>query len=109
TDELKDADDPGPDQPVLEADAFEETPRTFDIAEQDLVAVKGERAAGDQADQRFGDRRKDRVKAPERRDEKFRRVGHGGSSPWAAQRTTSCSIMPNGRAPGRLRPSSRAM
>ncbi len=76
-DELEDADDPGPHQAVLEADAFEKAPRPFDVAEQDLVAVIGERTAGYQADQRQRDRREDRVEAAKRRDQQFR-VGHGG-------------------------------
>src|SRR5882724_1907546 len=40
--ELQDADHPGPQHAVFEADALEEARRALDIAEQDLVAVIGE-------------------------------------------------------------------
>ena len=39
-DEFQNADDPGPQQAVLEADALEEARRALDIAEQYLLAVK---------------------------------------------------------------------
>src|SRR5262249_34147954 len=68
--EFENSDRPGPEHAVLEADAFEEAAGAFDVPEQDLVAVERERAARDQADQKLGDRRKDRVKAAERRNEK---------------------------------------
>src|SRR4051812_20835350 len=71
-DEFQDADDPGPHQAVLEAHTFKKASRPLDVAEQDLIAVEGKRAARDQAYQRLGDRREDRIEAPERRDQQFR-------------------------------------
>src|SRR2546423_14710476 len=71
--EFEDADNPGPHQPVLETGAFEEPSRAFDVAEQDLIAMEGERTASHQADQRLRDRREYRVKAAQRRDEQARR------------------------------------
>ena len=70
-DKFQQADDPGPKQAVVEADAFEEAGRALDVAEQDLVAVPGERAAGDEADQQLGERREERVERAERGDQKF--------------------------------------
>ena len=81
TDELEDSDDPGPHQAVFEADAFEEAPCPFDVAEQDLIAVKRERASGDQADQQLGERRKDRVDPSERRDQQLWRFRHPHPQP----------------------------
>src|SRR5581483_11319829 len=68
-DEFDRADDGGPEQAVLEADAFKKFCRRRLVAEQNRITMDGERAAGHEPDERLGDGCKGAVDAAENRDE----------------------------------------
>jgi len=78
--ELHRADHIGQEQAVLETGALEEFGGGADIAEQDRIAVHGERPARHHADQRLGDRRECAIDGAESRNEQTRLLLHGGPS-----------------------------
>ncbi len=76
-DEFDRADDIAPEQAVLEADAFQEFGGGGFVAEQDRIAVDGQRAARHHADQRLGERRDGAVEQGQRRNHQTRLLLHG--------------------------------